>query len=144
MQPPYPRWYNENARCDYHSGNRGHSTKDCTVLKRRVHDLIKAGALAFDDKDVFDVNKNHLPDHQRPKINAVESDSELQIEKDIRAVRMHMKTVYEALLKAATLDEEQEKKEKKKIETGNIVYIIRGLWVTLFKIISISSNWCRK
>ena len=113
MQPPYPKWYNKNARCDYHFGNRGHSTKDCTALKQKVHDLIKAGALAFDDKDVPDVNKNHLLDHQRPKINAVESDPKLQIEKDIRAVRMHMKTVYEALLKAGTLDEEQEKKEKK-------------------------------
>ena len=56
MQPPYPRWYNENVRCDYHSGNRGHSTEDCIALKRRVHDLIKAGALAFDDEDIPNVN----------------------------------------------------------------------------------------
>ena len=74
MQPPYPKWYNENARCDYHSGNRGHSTEDCTTLKRKVHDLIKAGALAFDDEDVPDVIRNPLPDHQRPKINAIDSD----------------------------------------------------------------------
>ena len=63
MQPPYPRWYNENARCDYHSDNRGHSTEDCTALKRRVHDLIKVEALAFDDDDVPDVNRNPLSDH---------------------------------------------------------------------------------
>ena len=63
MQPPYPRWYNENARCDYHSGNRGHSMEDCEALKRRVHDLIKARALAFDDEDIPDVNRNPLPDH---------------------------------------------------------------------------------
>ena len=60
MQPPNPRWYNENARCDYHFGNRGHSTEDFTALKRRVHDLIKAGALAFDDEDISDVNRNPL------------------------------------------------------------------------------------
>ena len=112
MQPPYPRWYNENARCDYHSGNRGHSTEDCTALKRRVHDLIKAGALAFDDDDVPDVNRNPLPDHQRPKINAIGNDPELQIEKDVRAVRMPMGIMYEALFKAEMLNEEQEKKEK--------------------------------
>ena len=47
--------------------------EDCTALKRRVHDLIKAGALAFDDQDVSNVNRNPLLDHQRPKINAVES-----------------------------------------------------------------------
>ena len=74
MQPPYPRWYNENARCDYHSDNRGHSTEDCTALKRKVYDLIKAGALAFDDDDVPDVNRNPLPDHQWPKINAIGRD----------------------------------------------------------------------
>ena len=52
MQPPYTRWYNKNARCDYHFDNKGHSMEDCTALKRRVHDLIKAGALAFDNKDI--------------------------------------------------------------------------------------------
>ena len=112
MQSPYPRWYNKNARCDYHSDNRGHSTEDCTGLKRKVHDLIKVGALAFDDKDVPDVNRNPLPDHQRSKINAIGSDSELQIEKDVRAVRMPMEIVHKVLLKAEMLDEEQEEREE--------------------------------
>ena len=88
MQPSYPRCYNENASCDYHSGNKRHSTEDCTALKRRIYDLIKAEALAFDDEDIPDVNRNPLPDHQRPKINAIESDPELLIEKDIKVVYM--------------------------------------------------------
>ena len=112
MEPSYPRWYNENAQCDYHSGNRGHSTEDCTALKRKVHDLIKAGALTFDDEDVPDVNRNPLPNHRRPKINAVDSDSELQIEKNVKVVCMPMGTVYEVLLKAGMLEEEQEKKKE--------------------------------
>ena len=110
MQPPYPRWYNENVHCDYHSGNRGHSTEDCIALKRRIHDLIKVGALSFDDKDVPDVIRNPIPDHQRPKIKAVDSDLELQIEKDVKAVCMPMRIVYEALLKAGMLEEQQEKR----------------------------------
>ena len=118
MQPSYPRWYNKNARCDYHYGNRGHSTKDCIALKRRVHDLIKDGALAFDDEDILDVNRNPLPNHQRPKINAIESDPELLIEKDIRVVCTPMEIVYEALLKAGMLDEEQEKKKEKEYRKG--------------------------
>ena len=77
MQPSYPRWYNENTCCDYHFGNRGHSTEDCTALKRKVHDLIKVEALEFDDEDVPDVNRNPLPDHQRSKINAIGSDPKL-------------------------------------------------------------------
>ena len=77
LQPPYLRWYNENARCNYHSGNRGHSIEDRTSLKQRVHDLIKVRALTFKDEDVPNVNGNPLLDHQRPKINAMESSLEL-------------------------------------------------------------------
>ena len=84
--------------------------EDYTALKRKVYDLIKVGALAFDDEDVPDVNRNPLPNHQRPKINAVDSDPKLQIEKDAKVVCMPMETVYKALLKAGMLDEEQEKK----------------------------------
>ena len=118
MQPSYPGWYNKNARCDYHYGNKGHSTKDCIALKRRVHDLIKDGALAFDDEDILDVNRNPLPDHQRPKLNAVDSNLELQIKRDVKAVCMHMEIVYEALLKAGVLDEEQEKKKEEEDREG--------------------------
>ena len=114
MQPSYPRWYNENAGCDYHSSNREHFTEDCTTLKQRVHDLIKAGALAFDDEDVSDVNRNPLSDHQSPKINGVENDSEMIIEKDIKAICMSMEVVYQALLKASMLGEGQQKKEENK------------------------------
>ena len=106
MQPPCPKWYNENARCDYHFGNRDHLTKDYTAVKQKVNDLIKVGALAFDDEDIPNVNRNPLPDYQRPKVNAVESDPELLVEKDARVVRMFMETVYEALLKAGMLEKE--------------------------------------
>ena len=128
MQLSYPRWYNENARCDYHFGNKGHSTKDCIALKRRVHDLIKAGALAFNDGDIPDVNRNPLPDHKKSKINIVDSDLELQIEKDVKAVYMPMRIVYEALLKECMLDEEQEKEEKKKDREGQYcLYLKRSV-----------------
>ena len=69
--------------------------------------------MAFDNEDIPDVNRNPLPDHQRPKVNVVENDLELLVEKDARVVRMSMKTVYKALLKAGMLEKEQEKKEKK-------------------------------
>ena len=34
--------------------------------------------------------------------------------------------------------------KKKKTKKGNIVCIIKGLWVTPSKIVKISSSWCRK
>ena len=30
LRPPFPRWYNAHTRYDYHDGNPGHPTKNCT------------------------------------------------------------------------------------------------------------------
>ena len=49
LTPPFPRWYNAHVRCDYHAGNPGHSTENCTALKRKVRDLIKDGKLKVED-----------------------------------------------------------------------------------------------
>ena len=35
-KPPYPKWYNLSARCEYHGGVQGHSTESCTPLKNKV------------------------------------------------------------------------------------------------------------
>ena len=47
IQPPYPKWYDSNARCDYHAGGMGHSTENCLALKRNVQSLINVGWLSF-------------------------------------------------------------------------------------------------
>ena len=51
LKPPFRRWYNTHTRCDYHSGNPGHSTKNCTALKHKVQDLINLGKLKFEELD---------------------------------------------------------------------------------------------
>ena len=114
LQPPYPRWYNENVHRDYHFGNRGHSTENYTTLKRRVQDLIKKGELTFEDEDIPDVNRNPLPNHGGPRINAVESSEEIQVKRSVKDVCMPMKLVHEVLVKAGRLEGHQGKKEKTK------------------------------
>ena len=114
LQPPYPRWYNENVHCDYHSSNRGHSTKNCTTLKRKVQNLIKKGKLTFKDKDISDVIRNSFPNHGRPKVNAVESSEKMQVKRSVKDVRMPMKLVHEVLVKAGRLEGCQRKKEEAK------------------------------
>ena len=39
-RPPYPKRYEINARCEYHGGVRGHSTKNCMTFKDKVQSLI--------------------------------------------------------------------------------------------------------
>ena len=112
LQPPYLRWYNEHVHYDYHSGNRGHSIKNCTALKRRVYDFIKKGELTFEDEDVPNVNGNPLPNHGGPKVNVVESSQEMQVKRDVRDVYMPMGLVYEALVKAGRLKGRQGKEKE--------------------------------
>ena len=81
IRPSYPRWYNENASCDYHFDNRGHSLEDCTALKWKVSEFIKKGELTFKDEDISNVNGNPLPNHGGPKVNAVEDSKDLQVKK---------------------------------------------------------------
>ena len=113
LQPPYLRWYNEN-HCDYHLGNRGHSTKNWTTLKRRVQNLIKRGELTFKEEDILNVNENPLPNHGGPRVNAVESSQEMQVKRNVKDVRMSMKLVHEVLVKTGKLEGYQRKEEKTK------------------------------
>ena len=45
LEPPFPRWYDSNAHCDFHCGNPKHSIENCTLFKNRVQDFIQAGLL---------------------------------------------------------------------------------------------------
>jgi len=40
IQPPYPRFYDANAKCEYHGGEIGHSTENCRALKYKVKSLL--------------------------------------------------------------------------------------------------------
>ncbi|OMO65001.1 reverse transcriptase [Corchorus capsularis] len=42
-----PRWYNADARYDYHSGTEGHTIEDCLKLKYAVQELVRNGKLSF-------------------------------------------------------------------------------------------------
>jgi len=43
VQPPYPWYYDPNAKCKYHSGEIGHSTENCRALKYKVQSLLDSG-----------------------------------------------------------------------------------------------------
>ena len=60
-------------------------------MKRKVQDLIKKGELTFKDEDIPDVNRNPLPNHGGPKVNAVENSKEMQVKRSVKDVRMPMK-----------------------------------------------------
>ena len=48
-KPPYPKWYDFNAQCEYHGGVQGHSTESYTPLKDKVQVLINADPTKFQE-----------------------------------------------------------------------------------------------
>ena len=84
------------------------------ALKQRVQDLIKKRELTFEDENIPDVNRNPLPNHGGPMINAIESSEEMQVKKSVKDVYMFMKLVHEVLVKADRLEGFQRKEDETK------------------------------
>ncbi|KAH1225782.1 hypothetical protein GmHk_11G032608 [Glycine max] len=71
FQSPYPKWYNSNATCAYHSGAPGHNIDSCLPFKYKVQHLINAGWLQEEGPNV---KTNPLASHGGASVNAVEKD----------------------------------------------------------------------
>ncbi|KAJ9182298.1 hypothetical protein P3X46_006306 [Hevea brasiliensis] len=78
IQPPYPRWYDATARCEYHGGAQGHSIDNCGALRGRVHALIRNGWLKIEGNGSLpNVTSNPLPNHNAGNgVNMIEPDGE--------------------------------------------------------------------
>ena len=74
-----------------------------------VSEFIKKEELILEDENVPNVNGNPLPNHEGSKMNVVEDSQDLQVKRDVKDVRMPMRLVYEALVKARRLKGRQGK-----------------------------------
>ncbi|KAA0061241.1 uncharacterized protein E6C27_scaffold455G00760 [Cucumis melo var. makuwa] len=119
LQPPYPKWYDPNAKCEYHAGAVGHSTENCFPLKAKVQSLVKAGWLRFKKTgEEPDVNQNPLPNHEGPSINAV--DTFIQRHKNkVSDVATSMKTLFQILHGAGYLSPRFNNDDREKIGCTN-------------------------
>jgi len=70
LQPPYPKFYYNNAKCDYHGGEVGHSIENCKAFKFKVQSLIDNWLLTFQENKP-NVDKNPLSGHAGPSTNAL-------------------------------------------------------------------------
>ncbi|KAL5158622.1 hypothetical protein HKD37_15G043055 [Glycine soja] len=73
FQSPYPKWYNSNATCAYHSGAPGHNIDSCLPFKYKVQYLINAGWLSFQEEGP-NIKTNPLASHGGASVNAIEKD----------------------------------------------------------------------
>ncbi|KAJ9132712.1 hypothetical protein P3X46_033550 [Hevea brasiliensis] len=98
IQPPYPRWYDATARCEYHGGAQGHSTDNCGALRGRVHALIRNGWLKIEGNGSLpNVTSNPLPNHDTGSgVNMIEPGDESKEFPDEPSIDIiHLDSLYE-------------------------------------------------
>ena len=71
--PPYPKWYNPDAKCVYHSGAPRHNIDSCIPFKYKVQHLINSGWLSFQEEGP-NVKTNPLASHGGASVNTIEED----------------------------------------------------------------------
>ncbi|KAA3477880.1 hypothetical protein EPI10_011738 [Gossypium australe] len=101
LKPPYPKWYDPNASCMYHAGNRGHSTDNCLAFKRKVQSLIDAGILRFDG--VSNLAGNPLPNHPIGNISVVAQEDRWRAKSHISEIRTPLEKVWEIMTEKGLL-----------------------------------------
>jgi hypothetical protein len=78
--PPFPAWYNPNAKCAYHNNVAGHSIENCAKLRQKIYELISAGSI-----ELSLVKNGPVKTNGQPKVNTIapgEGVNPLWIEKE--------------------------------------------------------------
>ncbi|RDY08028.1 hypothetical protein CR513_07784, partial [Mucuna pruriens] len=94
LEPPYPRSYDPNAKCEYHARAMGHSIERCWSFKHKVQDLIDAGWLGFEENEP-NVSTNPLPAHGGQSINALSHEIQSPERREASLVRLEEVVVLE-------------------------------------------------
>ncbi|RDX93004.1 hypothetical protein CR513_24783, partial [Mucuna pruriens] len=80
LEPPYPKTYDPNARCDYHGRAVGHATERCWRMKHKVEDLLDGGLFGFQDMGP-NVQSNPLLAHKGVAINVISHKNREEVER---------------------------------------------------------------
>jgi len=67
-----PASFDENAKCEFHSGAPGHNVENCKAFKHIVQDLVDSQAINFAQS--LNVNANHMPAHGQMGMSAIAED----------------------------------------------------------------------
>ncbi|XP_027912207.1 uncharacterized protein LOC114171269 [Vigna unguiculata] len=104
LEPPYPKYFDVNATCDYHGGAIGHSTEKCLSYKHKVQALIDSGWLKFQENKP-NIKTNPLSGHDNASINAIDLEGR-QLVKNVSEIKSSRRFIFEALLTIGLLEGE--------------------------------------
>ncbi|XP_050890631.1 uncharacterized protein LOC127096049 [Lathyrus oleraceus] len=86
-----PANYDENARCEFHSGAPGHHVDGCRDFKHAVQDLVDSKAINF--APTPNVDANPVPMHGPMGVNVMSKDKRKMEETNVDQIRTPMSEV---------------------------------------------------
>jgi len=111
LQSPYPKYYNASAKCEYHSGEMGHSTENCRALKFKVQSLIDSGWLTFQEQKPS-VDKNPLTGHANTTVNVMMEKESLSLVRSVTKLKKPLSEVFGAICQAGLFKYEYRPEDK--------------------------------
>ncbi|KAA3485066.1 hypothetical protein EPI10_007099 [Gossypium australe] len=106
LQPPFPKWYDAKAQCEYHAGIAGHSIENCIVFKKLIERFIKMGIVKFDDPLRPNVAENPLPNHSDKGVNAIVENGGKRIKVDVAEVKTPLRWVWKQMVNEGLIMQE--------------------------------------
>ncbi|XP_016704098.2 uncharacterized protein [Gossypium hirsutum] len=91
LRPPYPKWYDINAQCDYHEGISWRSIENYIAFKKLVERLISMGVVKFEDSSNAE---NLLPNHTDKGVNMMSGNMGEGVKTNIAEVKTPLKWVW--------------------------------------------------
>ncbi|KAA3488148.1 hypothetical protein EPI10_031923 [Gossypium australe] len=113
MQPPFPKWYEANAQCEYHAGIIGHSIENCTAFKKLIERFIKMGIVKFNDPLGPNVAANPLPSHSNKGVNAIIENGGKRTKMDVEEVKTPLKWVWKKMVESGLITKDLGEKSRK-------------------------------
>ncbi|KAA3451253.1 hypothetical protein EPI10_034474 [Gossypium australe] len=98
VQPPFLKWYDTNAQCEYHAGIVGHSIENCTAFKKVVEKLIKIRIVKFDDPPIPNVAGNPLLNHTDQGVNTINEGGGRKVKYEVAEVKTPLRQVWKEMV----------------------------------------------
>ncbi|XP_016684093.1 uncharacterized protein [Gossypium hirsutum] len=113
MQPPYPKWYDANAQCEYHAGTKGRSIANCTAFKKLVEKLINLGIVKIGESSGPNVAENPLPTHDSKGVNAIIEKERRRVKANIAEIRTPLGWVWKQMVKKGLIKQDSVERHEK-------------------------------
>ncbi|XP_039043314.1 uncharacterized protein LOC120182393 [Hibiscus syriacus] len=103
IEPPYPKWYDVNAQCEYHAGISGHTIENYLVFKKLVQRLKQRNVINFGDSEQPNVAQNKLPNYAGTGVNVVIEEKVNGVITEIDEVKSPMDWIWGQMVKVGWL-----------------------------------------